>query len=181
MCCEDNGLIWRWCLGNMEDNSKDRNKDNERNLWQLRYSHLTKHPQANPFAWQSSPLRSGCRTHSQPGLTCACKVQQLINMRLQPTLTGWMWMPSFPYSRWPVRKHFLSTRPFLPSALYPWSCSRPFSWPMHKRIQEMERAPSPRQGQLWPPTPMLHLKKNKAASYQPPTAVKSLHSWMHIL
>lgn len=38
-------------------------------------AHLIRHPQASPSAWQSSPLRSGCRTGSQLQLICACKVQ----------------------------------------------------------------------------------------------------------
>lgn len=45
--------------------------------------HLVRHPQASPFAWQSSPLRSGCRTGSQPGLICACKANVLPSLKGQ--------------------------------------------------------------------------------------------------
>lgn len=45
--------------------------------------HLVRHPQASPFAWQSSPLRSGCRTGSQPQLICACKAKVLPSLKGQ--------------------------------------------------------------------------------------------------
>lgn len=62
-------------------------KYNKRSLWQTRQSHLVGHPQASPFAWQSSPLKSGCRTGSQPQLIRACKVQQLSKAKLFPSIT----------------------------------------------------------------------------------------------
>lgn len=112
-----------------------------RSLWQTRQSHLVRHPQASPFAWQSSPLRSGCRTRSQPGLTCACKVQKLSKA---PSAPKGMDVNTF-NSRGPVKQLFPSLAPSCPqrslldhglfSSLDPWAKASK-RWTGHPPLQK---------------------------------------------